>query len=228
VASFICPSEPPYIGRTFAPTTTQYTHCSYGMSRGRDENIYFNWAEGAWPDPAQPNPQSCNSANGDGMFGADIAIRISQVIDGTSNTFFFGEVSRYIQEPGSILNWSNATAAFNVSQIYSGEIRPMTGGFVIPKLNSPPDIDGTVTNTCFASAVFPSDWWNPKSKYYSATANQACQKLGQWGFRSLHPGGANFAMVDGSVKFIKNTVNYASYLALGSRAGAEVLSADAY
>jgi prepilin-type processing-associated H-X9-DG protein len=198
------------------------------MARGRDENIYFNWAENAWPDPAQPNPSSCNSAIGDGMFGADASIRVAQVTDGTSNTFFFGEMARWPNEPGGYLNQSNATAAFNVSVYYTGEVRPETGAFVVPKLNSPPDIDGSVTNACFGSAVFPSDWWNPKSKYYNATAAAACTKLGQWAFRSQHPGGANFAMADGSVKFVKNTVNYPTYMALGSRAGNEVISADAY
>jgi prepilin-type N-terminal cleavage/methylation domain-containing protein/prepilin-type processing-associated H-X9-DG protein len=229
INSFICPSEPPYTPRTFNPLTTyQYTHSSYGMSRGRNENIYFNWAVTGWPDKNAPYPATCNSDPGDGMFGADSAVRLSQVTDGTTNTFFFGEMSRWPDESGSILNWSNATAAFGVSIYFSGEVRPETGAFVVPKLNSPPDRDGSVLNACFGAAVQPPDWWNPKATYYSAAANAACQKLGQWAFRSLHPGGANFAMADGSVKFIKNSVNYPTYMALGSRAGAEVISADAY
>jgi prepilin-type processing-associated H-X9-DG protein len=162
------------------------------------------------------------------MFGADSAVRLAQVVDGTSNTFFFGEMSRWPDEPGSIFNVSNACLAFNVSFYYTNEVRPAAGAFVIPKLNSPPDRDGSVTNTCFGSAIQPPDWWNPKAAYYSAAANLACQKLGQWGFRSLHPGGANFAMADGSVKFIKTSVNYPTYMGLGSRAGLEVISADSY
>ena len=45
--------------------------------------------------------------------------------------------------------------------------------------------------------------------------------------RSRHPGGVNMAMCDGSVKFIKNTVNVFTYQALSSARGAEVISADA-
>jgi prepilin-type N-terminal cleavage/methylation domain-containing protein/prepilin-type processing-associated H-X9-DG protein len=45
---------------------------------------------------------------------------------------------------------------------------------------------------------------------------------------SYHPGGANFVMGDGSVRFIKDTVNMTTYWALGTRAGGEVISADAY
>ena len=47
-------------------------------------------------------------------------------------------------------------------------------------------------------------------------------------FGSLHPGGANFAIVDGSVRFLKQTIALPVYRALGSRAGAEVTSADSY
>ena len=45
---------------------------------------------------------------------------------------------------------------------------------------------------------------------------------------SNHPGGANFAFADGSVKFIKSTIAMPTYWALGSRAQGEVLSADSY
>ena len=228
ISSYICPSDPQYTPKTWSPVITQYTHSSYAMSRGRDENIYFNWAVSAWPDPGAPNPSSCNSTQGDGMFGADFAVAISGVTDGTSNTFLFGEVSRWPNEPASVLNQANATAAFNVSQYYSGEVRPETGAFVVVQLNSPPDTTGAVTGTCFGSAVVPPDWWNPTAPNYSAAAAAACRTLGQWGFRSLHPGGANFSFADGSVKFIKNTVNYAVYMGLGTRAGGEILSADAY
>ena len=46
------------------------------------------------------------------------------------------------------------------------------------------------------------------------------------GFSSFHPGGVNTGMADGSVKFIKETINLRTHNALGSRAGGEVISAD--
>jgi prepilin-type N-terminal cleavage/methylation domain-containing protein/prepilin-type processing-associated H-X9-DG protein len=48
------------------------------------------------------------------------------------------------------------------------------------------------------------------------------------GFKSHHPGGGNFAFVDGSVHFLKQTIAMATYCALGSRAGSEAVSADQY
>jgi prepilin-type N-terminal cleavage/methylation domain-containing protein/prepilin-type processing-associated H-X9-DG protein len=45
---------------------------------------------------------------------------------------------------------------------------------------------------------------------------------------SLHSGGVNVLFADGSVKFIKSSVNKVTWWALGSKAGGETISADAY
>ena len=50
----------------------------------------------------------------------------------------------------------------------------------------------------------------------------------QYSFRSRHPGGANFAFADGSVKFIKTTINFSIYQALSTRSQGEIVSSDAY
>ena len=47
-------------------------------------------------------------------------------------------------------------------------------------------------------------------------------------FYSLHPGGANVLMGDGSVRFIKQSINLLAWQAMSSRAVGEVISADAY
>jgi prepilin-type N-terminal cleavage/methylation domain-containing protein/prepilin-type processing-associated H-X9-DG protein len=43
-----------------------------------------------------------------------------------------------------------------------------------------------------------------------------------------HPGGVNTLMADGSVRFIKDTTNAATWRALGTIAGGEVISADSF
>ena len=45
---------------------------------------------------------------------------------------------------------------------------------------------------------------------------------------SNHSGGANFLFTDGSVKFIKDSVAYATYWAIGTKGNGEAVSADAY
>ena len=44
----------------------------------------------------------------------------------------------------------------------------------------------------------------------------------------MHPGGVNTLYADGSVKFVKSTVNLQVRRALGTRNAGEVISADAY
>ena len=44
---------------------------------------------------------------------------------------------------------------------------------------------------------------------------------------SNHPGGVNMCMADGSVRFIKDTIDLPTWWALGTRDGGEVISADA-
>jgi len=45
---------------------------------------------------------------------------------------------------------------------------------------------------------------------------------------SNHPGGVNICFADGSVRFIKNTVNLQTWWALGTRGGGETISSDSY
>lgn len=71
-------------------------------------------------------------------------------------------------------------------------------------------------STKLAVDGFGSTNWNSRLSYAAR------------GFKSRHPGGANFLFADGSVKFIKNSINRVTYAAIGSRNGGEVVSADAY
>jgi prepilin-type processing-associated H-X9-DG protein len=45
---------------------------------------------------------------------------------------------------------------------------------------------------------------------------------------SLHPGGCNFVFCDGSVRFVKESVNPNVFSYLSTRAGGEVVSADQF
>jgi prepilin-type processing-associated H-X9-DG protein len=47
-------------------------------------------------------------------------------------------------------------------------------------------------------------------------------------FGSRHPGGANFAMADVPVRFIKQAIGAGVFGALGTRKGGEVVSSDQY
>jgi len=223
VATYLCPTDLP------APQyTTPWAQCSYGMSRGTQENIYENWAKASFPDPNAEQPGKCNAAKGNGVFGAEAVVRLGEIRDGTSNTTLFGEMSRWVDDPARGTNWYHFTAAFgttNIGGYFSGDLRIETGAFTYPDLNAAPDKTGNLINAvfcnCGSGACIPSDWLDPKCQ-------QTVRQLGQFAFRSLHPGGANFAFADGSVKFVKQSVNNQTYQALGTRAGNEAVSADSY
>ena len=66
---------------------------------------------------------------------------------------------------------------------------------------------------------YPDTWMN----------DPVFENMGQFGFRSLHPGGVNFLFGDGSVKFIKDSINRTGvYFALGTAKGNEAISADQF
>jgi prepilin-type N-terminal cleavage/methylation domain-containing protein/prepilin-type processing-associated H-X9-DG protein len=45
---------------------------------------------------------------------------------------------------------------------------------------------------------------------------------------SMHPGGVNVGMADGSVRFVKNSINQYTWWSLGTKANGEVISSDSY
>ncbi len=125
---------------------------------------------------------------------------IAGITDGTSNTIMVGEVLP-----------SNAADSnfwmFNGS--YAGTTVPLgfNSNTIIPVAGGP----------CSSST-----WQSPSAPVgcrFGASAK---------GFISRHPGGANFAFGDGSVRFLKSSINMITYCALGSRGGGEVVSSDAY
>ena len=71
----------------------------------------------------------------------------------------------------------------------------------------------------FATTAFPVNHMNSVWKITPAPSDpNNCIT-----FRSRHPGGAQFLLGDGSVRFLSESMNFVTYRALASRAGSEVL-----
>ncbi len=83
-----------------------------------------------------------------------------------------------------------------------------------------------MTNTPNLKACYYRDGANDGAASSLPDDSDACDTM--IGASSYHPGGVNTLFMDGSVRFIKNTVNAATYLAIGSIDGGEVVSSDAY
>lgn len=90
-------------------------------------------------------------------------------------------------------------------------------------------------NQSVGSTAIPLNYLHPDAIITSSGSSRrssGADARGQWtwwySFRSQHPGGANFAMADGSVRFIKQTISMPIYQALSTRGMGEVVSSDAY
>jgi prepilin-type processing-associated H-X9-DG protein len=141
-----------------------------------------------------------------GIFGEcswGVSIGIAQVKDGTSNTFMVGENSPNLN--GS-LAWSNGDGTYATTVIPLNWMTNLKDGQAEP--------NGEVCNT---------------SKLGVPTAPHCYRnQTYNYGFKSFHPGGANFGMADGSVRFVKQSISFRTYNALASRAAGEVISSDSY
>ena len=207
VSTYLCPSDE----RTFPPGgTNPYAQTSYFASGG-------TWNTFAY----QPGPDCWQQVVGNGAFDAAGAYTVSYFKDGVSNTIFAGEASRFRNDPDPQLNtWSRyelLTSAFGGTTY-----RPQGLGFEVPRINAP-FMPGDSTQ-------LPPRGTSPPGSDAKAWLNNLplYKEFGQWGYRSRHPGGAQFLFGDGSVHFLKETINLVTYQALGTRAGKEVISADSY
>jgi len=90
----------------------------------------------------------------------------------------------------------------------------------------------TFTGTCSGTTI-PLNWDTSRTKCSDGavfgTNDLHCRAAySARGFKSRHPGGANFLFGDGSVRFLKNSIDPFTYNAIGSRAGGEIVSSDSY
>jgi prepilin-type N-terminal cleavage/methylation domain-containing protein/prepilin-type processing-associated H-X9-DG protein len=223
VGSLLCPDDTPNVDLTqqnFIPTM----QTSYYAMRGLSENVYWWWGT----SPTAPNADRCGVIDGEGVFTSNLSYLVSSVTDGTNNTIFVGEVSRFRNEPSnSTFNFGNVSGAWVgpdwVTGItaWSGDIRVTAGAYAVPRINAPA-LTSNVT-ACFQGNPFGTPQYGNPPGWINT-----CQALGQFGFRSNHPGGCNFLFGDGSVHFLKETISLPTYRALSTRALGEVISADAY
>ncbi len=151
-------------------------------------------------------------------------ITFASVTDGTSNTMLYGEHAH------SRINSTDLNDLYGINWWTSGDYGDTTYSTLFPpnyfktlNPNDPNDPSNTIPQI------------TPRGNNFAITAT------------SMHPGGGNFAFCDGSVRFIKDSINswnplqivYAKpnyttvpnqgvYQSLSTRNGGEVISSDAY
>ena len=83
-----------------------------------------------------------------------------------------------------------------------------------------------LTQNSLGTILLPPNSQYPNCCSETTSLDDDC--AGMYNLSSLHPGGANILMADGSVRFLKNSVGMQTVWALGSRANGKVLSSDSY
>lgn len=69
---------------------------------------------------------------------------------------------------------------------------------------------------------------NKKACVYDGESSPGSALTTLVGASSMHPGGVNVALLDGSVRFVKDSIASATWVALSTIRGGEVISADSY
>jgi prepilin-type N-terminal cleavage/methylation domain-containing protein/prepilin-type processing-associated H-X9-DG protein len=244
------------IAQNWGDTTYPPNTNSYRGSVGTTTSPY-GWATGyatCAPDPFNlsggGNPCSSDST---GMFTYWTCYGIRDCTDGSSNTILYAEslVADAVTPTGftsthrnnsitgvtaaapaethdaSAISYQNVilpaiqqcTAAIKVAIPYPGNLSQASGcrwGW------------GAVGISLFNTVVTPN---SPLAQFN--TCRDQCPACGPddslfSNAQSNHPGGVNVLFGDGSVRFVKDSVNPQTWMALGTRANGEVISSDSY
>jgi prepilin-type N-terminal cleavage/methylation domain-containing protein/prepilin-type processing-associated H-X9-DG protein len=132
-------------------------------------------------------------------------IRIKDVIDGTSNTIFLGEL---LPEFSEFQRYTNLAWAGSNHVSQGQTIQPINWKIDPIPLPGPPGY----MSKCLPDGIDPHGDLCPSGPQHCMWNWHVT-----WGFRSRHTGGANFAFVDGSVHFINENIDHQVYQYLGCR-----------
>jgi prepilin-type processing-associated H-X9-DG protein len=234
IATFLCPSDTNVPCGTYAwkngVGSFPEGYSSYPNSYG---TMLFNNA-GVFDGPChrmnEPNP------NNHGPI-----VTLSMIVDGLSNTAIFSEWVRGRNQP--------TAPSPGQHQIY---LSPQA----VPTANTTAGVDMYVQPCQSSTTIWGGFnngtgydhkgqlWQNssaPEGGGYSHVMmpnTKACQFTGMMagnanlytlvGASSYHAGGVNLLLLDGSVRFIKDSISPATWRAIATRNGGEVVSADSY
>jgi prepilin-type processing-associated H-X9-DG protein len=144
---------------------------------------------------------TANTKDARGMFARGGAlIRLANVTDGTSNTLFIGET---LPEQCEFMRYNTGPGWTGGNHVAQGQtIQPIN--WKIDRMSIPP--------AAFANCLCDGST-NPSGDKSRCIMNWAVT----WGFKSNHPSGVNFALVDGSVHFVNQNIDMRTYQHLGCR-----------
>ncbi|WP_337173938.1 DUF1559 domain-containing protein [Paludisphaera sp.] len=175
-------------------------------SEGRPGPVSFHAPQDAiLPDPLPPSSYiGCGGTavdppaeGGDGMFGRNVVRTLRDAVDGAAHTFLVGERSRDLADA----TWAG---------VVPGTVHATAPTWPVRSSGHP-----RAMVLGFADSPL-----SPSTRGLNST------RAGHAAFRGPHPDGAVFAMVDGSVRFLKDSMHPATFSAHATRAGGEAIPPD--
>ncbi len=197
-----------------------------------DSNYMGSW--GTTTDPTAQITTGIFSADSASLHNV-IVHGLRDITDGSTNTIAMSEglVGESTWDPnlfrdavGGVSAWNTSTVLVNPMTNYSGVLSALAACSVAMQqlaLTPPPSTDtssnkqrnwtlGLVSHGNFNTIVPPSS----RQYYWGACratggANHNANNSNAMNANSNHPGGANFLFADGSVKFLKSSINMTTY-----------------
>lgn len=202
---------------------------------GTDVAVFLCPSDGVPPPMARSAPSNYVFCSGDGANGGDAsnadgtfilgpALSVANVIDGTSQTAaaaeqLLGIAGPYTQTtPTPVPNpLFRAFARMSAAPLTDAGCLAAVDGWLLNK--GAGWWDGDYLNTLYNHYLTPNSPRADCITYHNPGWKTA---------RSLHPGGVDVLFCDGHVGFVKNTVAPGVWTAIATRAGGEVVPADAF
>jgi prepilin-type N-terminal cleavage/methylation domain-containing protein/prepilin-type processing-associated H-X9-DG protein len=229
VGSYICPSDMSNARLNPASGFVPNTQGSYAMNFGTTPvTLWVYGNDSRWLHYCYVYGNGFFRATGWSVPGLSIDHKhrtMRDIVDGTSKTFSFGEQSRIIGQQNTLLNTWVRPAYYGVSPDPWGA--QVSGyAYAVPTINVSPSRQ-VATPPCVTrpGSSNACDGWLTEAGGYPQNSSIPGDRLAQFGFRSLHPGGANFVMIDGSVQFFSSTIDRMVFAASSTPEGGETVSA---
>ena len=231
IATFICPSDP-----NGGRVNDNCYFGSVGTSTNAGDDV---------PPRGGTNKQPPFSSPTSGVFGFRLAYGLRDITDGSSNTIAFSEgqagAATTTVTPGNmIMNAGLSGMAYFLSanqgaNLVLADLQTCSSKYVASNSGNISFGHGHDWGVGGTGATLFNTIVPPNSTQYSWSACRTdcgggCDgaSMDYSNAGSYHPGGSNFLLADGSVKYLKGSIAMQTYWALGTRSGGEVVSADQY
>jgi prepilin-type N-terminal cleavage/methylation domain-containing protein/prepilin-type processing-associated H-X9-DG protein len=210
LAVFLCPTDP---RKDLIPAGWGGT--SYRANEGTSVAMWFG--------DSDPTGVNAGIQTPNGAFYANLSASVASVTDGLSNTAGFSE---------HLIGDFNNSISTELADTYWPQTYPANPDQAVQLCKSFDSTNLSFQRVSAVGAPWAYGYHSTTSYWHSGPPNsRSCMfppSRIMTTATSLHPGGVNVLFLDGSVRFVKSTVNITAWRALGTRNGGEIVSSDSY